>query len=94
MVLTKQVQKLEKFDFKYRKALLALKFLQSYKKEKLILKSLQFKVANKLLEWSEAYLSFQRHLLNQEISIKYKTIQTLYNKVTPTKYSLHSEMSL
>ena len=50
MVLTKQVQKLEKFDFKYRKALLALKFLQSHKKEKLILKSLQFKVANKLLE--------------------------------------------
>ena len=40
-------------------------------------KSLQFKVANKRLESSEAYLSWQRRLLNQELSTKYKTIRTL-----------------
>ena len=66
----KEVQKLEKFDFKYRKALLDLEFLQSCKKKKLISKSLQFKVANKWLESSEADLSYQRCLLNKEISIK------------------------
>ena len=75
--LVKKVRKLEKFDFKYRKALLDLEFLQSRKKEKLIPKFLQFKVANKWLESFEAYLSCQRHLLNQEISVKYKTIRTL-----------------
>ena len=55
-------------------ALLDLELLQSYKKEKLIPKFLQFKVANKWLESSEAYLSCQRRLLNQKMSIKYKTI--------------------
>ena len=43
--LVRKVRKFEKFDFKYRKALLDLEFLQSCKKEKLIPKFLQFKVA-------------------------------------------------
>ena len=50
--LVKKVCKLEKFDFKYRKALWDLKFLQSCKKRKLISKFLQSKVANKRLESS------------------------------------------
>ena len=91
--LVKKVWKLEKFDFKYRKALPDLEFLQSCKKEKLIPKFLQFKVANKRFESSEAYLSCQRRLLNQEISIKYKTIRALYNKITSMKNSLHNEMN-
>ena len=91
--LVKKVRKLEKFDFKYRKALLDMEFLQSCKKEKLIPKFLQFKVANKRLESSEAYLSCQRRLLNQEIYVEYKTIRTFYNKITFIKNSLHSEMS-
>ena len=64
--LVKKVQKFEKFDFKYRKALLDLEFLQSCKKEKLIPKFLKFKVANKRLESSEAYLSCQRRLSNNQ----------------------------
>ena len=71
--LVKKVRKFEKFDFKYRKALLDLEFLHSCKKEKLIPKLLQFKVSNKRLESSDAYLSCQRHLLKQEISIKYSS---------------------
>ena len=51
-----------------------LEFLESCKKDKLILELLQFKVANKWLESSEAYLNCERHLLNQEISIKYETM--------------------
>ena len=91
--LVKKVQKFEKFDFKYRKALLGLEFLQSCKKDKLIPKFLQFKVLNKRLESSEAYLSCQRRLLNQEMSIKYKTIRALNNKITSVKNNLYNEMS-
>ena len=91
--LVKKVRKYEKFGFKYRKTLLYLEFLQSCKKEKLILKFLQFKVANKLLESSETYLSCQRRLLNQEMSIKYKSIWALNNKITSMKNDLYSEMS-
>ena len=74
------------------KALLDLQFLQPSKKEKLIPKFLQFKEANKRLESSEAYLSFHRPLLNQEISIKYIKLFGLFNIVF-TKNSFHSEMS-
>ena len=90
MVLVKKVRKHEKIDFIYRKVLLDLEFRQSCKKEKLLLK---FLVANIWLESSEAYLSCQRQLLNQEISIKYKTIWTLYNRITRMKNILNSEMS-
>ena len=50
------------------------------------MKFLQFKVANKRLESSEAYLSCQ-------MSIKYKSIQALNNKITSMKNDLYSEMS-
>ena len=91
--LVKKVQKFKKFDFKYRKALLDLEFLQSCKKEKLVPKFLQFQVANKRLGSSGAYLSCQRRLLNQEMSIKYKTIRVLNNKITSVKNNLYNEMS-
>ena len=90
--MVKKVQKFEKFGFKYRKTLLGLEFLQPCKKEELIPKFLQFKVANKRLESSEAYLNCQRRLLNQEMHIKYKTIRTLNNKITSMKNDLYNEM--
>ena len=91
--MVKKVQKFEKFGFKYRKTLLGLEFLQPCKKEELIPKFLQFKVANKRLESSEAYLNCQRRLLNQEMHIKYKSIWALNNKITSMKNNLYSEMS-
>ena len=84
-----EVRKFERFDFKYRKTSLNLEFLQSCKREKLIPKFLQFKVANKRLKSSEAYLSCERSLLNQEMSIKYKTIRALNNKITSIKNNLY-----
>ena len=90
--MVKKVQKFEKFGFKYRKTLLGLEFLQPCKKEELIPKFLQFKVANKRLESSEAYLNCQRRLLNQEMPIKYKTIRTRNNKITSMKNDLYNEM--
>ena len=61
--------------------------------EKLIPKFLQFKVANKWLESSEVYLSYQRRLLNPEMSNKYRSIRALNNKITSMKNNLYSEMS-
>ena len=90
--MVKKVQKFEKFDFKYRKALLYLKLLQSCKKAKPIPKLLLLKVALKRLESPEGYLSCQRRLLKQEISIKYKTIRALNNKITSMKNNLYNEM--
>ena len=81
------------FILNTEKALLDLEFLQPYKKEKLIPKFLQFKVANKWLESSEAYLSCQRRLLNQEMSVKYKTTRALNNKITSMKNNSYKEMS-
>ena len=57
-------------------------FYNHARKKNLFRSFLQFKVANKRLESSEAYLSCQRRLLNQEMSIKYKTIRALNNKIT------------
>ena len=91
--MVEKVRKFERSDFKYRKALLDLEFLQLWKKEKLIPKFLQFKVTNKRLESSEAYLSCQRRLLNQEMSVKYKIIRALNDKITSMKNNLYSEMS-
>ena len=91
--LVKKVRKFEKSDFKYGKALLDLEFLQSCINEKLIPKFLEFKVASKRLESSEVYLSCQRHLLNLEMSIKYKSIRALDNKITSMKNNLYNKMS-
>ena len=55
--LVKKVQKIERFNFKYRKTILDLECLQSCKKEKFMPNWLQFKVANKQLESSEEYLN-------------------------------------
>ena len=90
--LLKNVWKFEKSDIKYKEALLDLEYLQSCKKEKRILKFLQFNVATKRLESSEAYLSCQSCLWNQEITIKYKAIETLNNKIVSMKNNLHKEM--
>ena len=73
--------------------MLDLEFLQSCRKGKPIPRFLQFKVASKQLESSEAYLSCQRSLLNQEITFEYKTIRTLDNKLTPIKNNLHNKIS-
>ena len=91
MVWLRKFRDLGNLTSKLEKLLLALDFLQSCKKEKVIPKLLQFKVANKRLESSEAYLICQRRLLKQEISIKYKTIRTLYNKIAATKISVHNQ---
>ncbi|CAB4023178.1 Hypothetical predicted protein, partial [Paramuricea clavata] len=68
--------------FKLQKAKLDLTFLEDCKKNSVIPKFLNFKLANRYLQNSNAYLQCQRKLLNQEISIKHSRITVLSLEVT------------
>ena len=49
------VRKFEKYDFKYKKAVLDLDFLFTCKKKNIIPKFLRLKVANRQLQFSNTY---------------------------------------
>ena len=55
--LVQEVRTLEKLDFKHKKAILDLDFLISCRKNSVFPKFLQFKVSNKQLRASKAYIS-------------------------------------
>ena len=75
--LIKEVRTLEKIDFKLKKAILDLEFLISSRKNSVFPKFLLFKVSNKQLIASKAYISGQKTLLNQEINNKQKAVKIL-----------------
>ena len=60
--LVKEVRTLENLDFKHKKVILDLDFLISCRKNSVFPKFLQFKVSNKQLRASKAYISCQKHL--------------------------------
>ena len=91
--LVKEVRTLEKIDFKLRKAILDLDFLISCRKNSVFPKFLQFKVSNKQLRASKAYISCQKRLLNQEVNNKQKAAKILQQKVIEVKNSLNCKMS-
>ena len=91
--LVKEVWTLEKLDFKHKKAILDLDFLICCRKNSVFPKFLQFKVSNKQLRASKAYISCQKRLLNQEINNKQKTVKSLQQRVIEVKYSLNCKMS-
>ena len=86
--LVKEVRTLEKLDFKHKKAILDLDFLISCRKNSVFPKFLQFKVSNKQLRASRAYISCQKRLLNQEINNKQKAVKSIQQKVKDC-YFLH-----
>ena len=91
--LIKEVRTLEKFDFKYKKAILDLDFFLSCRKNSVFPKFLQFRVSNKQLRASKAYISCQKHLLNQEVNNKQKAVKSIQQKVTEVKNSLNCKLS-
>ena len=62
--------KFERLDFKYRKVLLDLDFLDNCIRNNVVLKFVQFRVANKILRNSPTFRQCQTELLKQEISNK------------------------
>ncbi len=75
-------RKYQRLEFKLQKAKLDLTFLEDCKKNSVIPKFLNFKLANRNLQNSNAYLQCQRKLLNEEISIKHSRITVLSLEVT------------
>ena len=70
-----------------------LYFLISCRKNSVFPKFLQFKVSNRQLRASEAYISCQKRLLNQEINNKQKAVKSLQQKVIEVKNSLNCKIS-
>ena len=68
-------------------------FLVSCRKNSVFPKFLQFKVSNKQLRTSKAYISREKRLLNLEVNNKQKAIKILQQKVIEFKNSLNCKMN-
>ena len=73
----RKIRKFEKNDYKLRKSHLDLRFLLECKKNNLIPKFLQFKLANRHFHNSVVYKKCQIKLLEEEIRAKRKIINIL-----------------
>ena len=91
--VVKLVRKLEKLDFKCKKTLWDLQFLQMCKSQNVILNFLKFKLANRQLLTSNPYNICQKKLLNQEISNKYKRVRNLNLELIHLKDSLRYDLN-
>ena len=86
--IVKLVHKFEKVDFKHPKAALDLNFLQTCRRFNVIAKFLQFRVANKSLQRSQAYQKCLNHLLLAEINNNRKNLKVLINELFSVKSNL------
>ena len=68
--LVKEVRKFEKLDHKLRNCMLDVVSLETCLENKIIPKSLNFRISNLHLKISRAYHSYQMKLLREEISVK------------------------
>ena len=89
--MVKEVRTLEKIDFK--NAILNLDFLISCRKKSVFLTFLQFKISDKQVRASKAYISCQKRLINQEVNNKQKAVKILQEKVIEVKNSLDCKIN-
>ena len=92
-VIVRKVIEFEKLDFKYRKVLLDIDFLNTCFKNNIILKFVQFRVSNKNLRNSTVYRQCQIKLLQQEISHKKRNLRTLRRDLTSVRNELCLKLS-
>ena len=78
--VVKLMRKFERLDFKYRKVLLDLDFLDNCIRNNVVPKFVQFRVANKYFRNSPTYRQCQTKLLKQEISKTVKEGFTICQK--------------
>jgi hypothetical protein len=86
-------RKFQRLELKLQKTRLHLTFLKDCKKNSVIPKFLNFKVANRNLRNWNTYLQCQCKLLNQEISIKHSRINVLTLEVNEALSNLTSLVS-
>ena len=89
----RKIFKFEKNDYKLRKSHLHLRFLLECKKNNLIPKFLQFKLANRHLHNSVVYKKCQIKLLEEEIRAKRKRINILEKDTKRIKEELQGTVS-
>ena len=77
--LVKSVRKLEKLDFKHKKAQLDLEFLQTCKRNNVIPNFLRFRLANRHLSSSRAYNICQKRLCKACIAFDDNCKRSSYN---------------
>ena len=92
-VIVRKVREFEKLDFKYRKVLLDIDFLNTCLKINIIPKFVQFRVSNKDLRNSTVYRQCQIKLLKQEISNKKRNLRTLRRDLTSVRNELSLKLS-
>ena len=73
----RNIRKFEKLDFKKRKALLDINYLETCKDANVIPRFLQFRTANTNVKTSNTYKDCQKLLLQEEIKEKQKTYEEL-----------------
>ena len=86
--VVKLMRKFEKLDFKYRKVLLDLDFLDNCIRNNVAPKFVQFRVANKDLRNSSTYRQCQTKLLKQEISNKKRHARLLKKNLLSARNDL------
>ena len=84
----KLVRKFEKLDYKYRKLLLDLRFLENCIKNNVIPKFVQFRLANRDLRESSAYRQCQQKLLKQEIINKKRGVRLVKKDLSSVQNEL------
>ena len=92
-VIVRKVREFEKLDFKYRKVLLDIDFLNACLKNNIIPKFVQFRVSNKDLRNSTACRQCQIKLFKQEISNKKRNLRTLGRDLTSVRNELSLKLS-
>ena len=75
--VVKSIRYFEKLDFKRRKVVLDISYLEACKDNSIIPRFCVFKTANKSLRNSTTYQECQEKLLDEEINIKKKRLKAL-----------------
>ena len=87
------VRKFESLDFKHRKLLLDLEFLNNCIKHELVPSFVRFKVSNHQLKTSKVYKDCQMKLLRQEVANKKSRLTVLSKKLSQLKTEVRNKIS-
>ena len=90
----KRIRKLEKLDYRLRKAELDLQSLRKCDDDNVIPNFLNFHLANSHLKYSSTYRLCQLNLLREEIRQKKSTLRSLQIELSSLKVSFQNELNL
>ena len=92
--LVKEVRRFEKIDYKLRKCVLDIVFLETRLENKIIPKSLHFRLSNLHLKTSRAYHFCQMKLLREEISVKKSKVKAFEKDFIVLKRKLRETLGI